>query len=463
MQLFSKLVEQKLLLCGLDHRSPKIRNQILANTDPADFGTSFGFEIRERIDKLLQLGKELGRAVDFAEDPGLSKEAKTFIRATSSLRRAAKSFDPDRVGKLLNNLKLHRRLRIAYDGLQRATKTLSGRVGEGDIEKFCETLEGTLLGVKEDFDRQPLLHLGRGQSAQDLRRLIKRLTTKQPGRYIDCGLEALNYYYKGFKRGNVVTLSANSGGGKTAVAMNMAVNMVKKGLNVCFVSMEMSEEELLHRIVSREAGIDHDIIRFQDGFTRKQTKQISKAVRRLYKIGKRKDARLTIWDVKDSYFTPQQMELALKPFRFDAIFIDYITLFDSKNVDTWKMQMEYSRYLHGTAKRLDNVIFLLTQLNEDDQIKYGKAIKENTDYWFWWIFGEEEEEDGETEMKTGKARHAKKRNCTLVMKLDTMTVTTKTDDLVGRPDQSSPSRDYGKRSPKTSRRKRRKKEESADF
>ena len=111
---------------------------------------------------------------------------------------------------------------------------------------------------------------------------------------------------------------------------------------------------------------------------------------------------------------------------YDVVIIDYITLFDSKGMDTWKMQMEYSRYLSLVAKRLNCVIVLLSQLSDDERIKYGRAILENTDYWLWWPYGEEEEETGNVELRLAKARHGRRARIQAKFMLDIMSIETAT-------------------------------------
>ena len=428
MNLIDSRTEQKLLLGALECRIPKLRHYILAETMPDDYGSKFGIEVRERMDKLIQLDKPLGSAVDFSADPGLSKNAKKFIRATPKLRKIAKNLSRKRINKLIDILKNTKRGRIAFDCLEKGAETLEDAVGEKEIDEFCNILEDSLVNLKKGFERQPLLHIGKGQSKEDLKVLEKRLTEKRVNRFIPTGLEALDYYIKGFERGNLVTLSANSSGGKTAVALNMAINQYLAGCNVCFISMEMRDLELLHRLISRLTKIPHDIVRMQNDYGSGEIIKVKKAVRKLRRRGIKKKARFTIWDVQDD-LTPQQIELSLKPFKYDSLYVDYLTLLHHRFKDIWRMQMEYSRFFKGTCKRLDCVTNVLTQMNEDDEIKYGRAVKENTDYWIRWQYGEEEEEEGETEFNLAKARHGRKRTFPVQFMMDKMTIRTRIEEL----------------------------------
>lgn len=120
-----------------------------------------------------------------------------------------------------------------------------------------------------------------------------------------------------------------------------------------------------------------------------------------------------------------KLESYLAPFMYDVILVDYVTLFHSAGEDTWKMQLEYSKYLKAMAKRLGCVVVLLTQLSDEERVKYGKAIEENTDYWLWWRWREDEEQEtGDVELKLAKARHTSPRKFPAKFMLDRMKIET---------------------------------------
>jgi len=427
MKIIDPRSEQRLLICALDHHKSKVRNWILANTDAIDFGSEFAKEVREVMDKQIQRGKPLGNCVDFSEMPSLSQEAQEFIRGTSKLRKKVTLYSKEEVEALVYKIKLHKRLRAAFSGLEKASSILMNKkVDEDHIQDFKATLEDTLMKIDEEFDGQPMEHIGMGQSKEDLERMVESVINPRPDQFIKTGIPTLDKLFT-FARGNVVTVSANSGGGKTIFALLLAKAAAAIGHKVLYYSLEMGKDELNDRLASNLAQVEHDRIR-SGQLNPREKKTIAKQLRKYRKKLRKRKGRLTIWDVKNDA-TPQNLEVAAKPFKFDIMIVDYITLFSSKYNDTWKMQMEYSRYFKQMAKRQNCMIIILSQLTEDEQIKYGRSIKENTDYWFYWVYGDDEEEDGQTEMKTGKARHNKKRSITLKMDLDYMTITGSLEEL----------------------------------
>ena len=56
----------------------------------------------------------------------------------------------------------------------------------------------------------------------------------------------------GFNAGTLSVLGANPSVGKTTLALQMACNMAKAGESVLFFSLEMSEVEIVAKIISRE-------------------------------------------------------------------------------------------------------------------------------------------------------------------------------------------------------------------
>ncbi len=418
-------VEQRLLICALETRSPKIRAEILSNTTEEDYSSEDGSAVRARMNVLLGMGKSLGSAVDFSEDPALSESAQAFVKSTPSRRKKAGQFSMDRVKDLVHTLKMYRSIRLIYEMQSDVSDLAIGEVNEEGIEEIGSCMEKTLVGIREGFDKQPLSHLGKRQDDEVAKKMLRKMLKFEEGQFVSTGLPGIDKHLYGWERGNLVTLSGPRGGGKSTMAMVMAINQyLKANLNVCFVSMEMSEKDLWRRVTSNISRVPHDTIRYTKYMTESQRRVTGKAFKQFHRHGRDSNCTFTVWDVKDSYFTPQKLESALAPFMYDVIFIDYLTLFSRGRQDLWEAQLEYSRYLKGTAKRLNCVPVVLTQLSDEERVKYGKGIEENTDYWMWWKWGEEEEETGKTDLRMDKARHAAKKRFPALFMFDIMQIDT---------------------------------------
>lgn len=59
----------------------------------------------------------------------------------------------------------------------------------------------------------------------------------------------------GLARKQMLLLSANSGGGKSIVMANLALNYVERGLNALYISLELSEEMIYQRYIAMVTGV----------------------------------------------------------------------------------------------------------------------------------------------------------------------------------------------------------------
>jgi len=425
--LYSAELEQKLIVCALETRSPRVRALILAETDEDTFGSEYGVLARKRMNVLLQAGKSFGTALDFAEDAAISssKGAVAFIKATPEKRSAAGKFNKDRVVQLVDQLKRYQQVRSVYSIQQVVNDIAAGNVGEEEIERVRHAWEKGLSDLQGVSGKQTLTHFGSRRSDEEAKQEFLDLMEYQPGQFVSTGLAGLDAHLHGFERGNLVTISAPRAGGKSTLGMVMSINQyLKSNHNVCYVSIEMSKREFLRRVVSNISKVPHDKVRVTKYMTREERAAAGVAFKKWQEHGRINNSCYTIWPVKDAFFTPQKVEVLLAPFMYDVIVVDYITLMHAKGKDTWQMQMEYSRYLSMMAKKLGCVIILLSQLSDDERVKYGKSIEENTDYWIWWRYGDEEEQTGNVELRLAKARHTRTARIPAQFMLDVMNIET---------------------------------------
>ncbi|WLP85311.1 DnaB-like helicase C-terminal domain-containing protein [Mycoplasma seminis] len=102
------------------------------------------------------------------------------------------------------------------------------------------------------------------QAANDLAERIANIlqNKEQQENSLYTGFYSIDNHVKGFKPGQFVILAARPGVGKTALALNIAKNIVdeanKNGevKNVAFISLEMPTNELTSRYISTASGVD---------------------------------------------------------------------------------------------------------------------------------------------------------------------------------------------------------------
>lgn len=114
-------------------------------------------------------------------------------------------------------------------------------------------------------------HSGAQHTARSLGEALKGFTDRldllqqQQGQTgligIPSGLRDLDALTSGWRKGNLVVLAARPSVGKSAMALAYALTAAKAGYAVAFFSLEMSEDELLERIVAMESGVEMTALR----------------------------------------------------------------------------------------------------------------------------------------------------------------------------------------------------------
>ncbi|MBS3956881.1 MAG: replicative DNA helicase [Clostridiales bacterium] len=78
---------------------------------------------------------------------------------------------------------------------------------------------------------------------------------------VPSGFRDLDKLLAGMHRGDLIILAARPSVGKTAFALNIAVNAAKAGASVALFSLEMSAEQLIQRVLCSEARINSQDVR----------------------------------------------------------------------------------------------------------------------------------------------------------------------------------------------------------
>ena len=81
---------------------------------------------------------------------------------------------------------------------------------------------------------------------------------------IDTGYHSLNEVGHGWQETDMIVMAARPGEGKTASALNFALNVAMKNVPIAFFSIEMSKKQLIDRLISIMTGINGDFIKTAD-------------------------------------------------------------------------------------------------------------------------------------------------------------------------------------------------------
>lgn len=95
-----------------------------------------------------------------------------------------------------------------------------------------------------------------------LKDIYYSIAKKDQINYIKSGYEVLDSIIKGFLPGTVTILAARSSMGKSALALNIAKNIMETSKKVLFFSIEMTDVQLMQRLLALESGMNVNHIAF---------------------------------------------------------------------------------------------------------------------------------------------------------------------------------------------------------
>lgn len=184
------------------------------------------------------------------------------------------------------------------------------------------------------------------------------------------GFPTLDRLTGGLMPSNVVIIAANTSKGKTSLALNITTTVAKQGKAILFISLEMSSELLLHRILSSESFVGNLLIKQH---TKGAPKLFSTEFANLYKAAEEmKKFNMSIGD-KGRYTVQHIAGLARQKQQskggLDLIVIDYLQLVspdtNQKSNNRNNEVAAISRDVKLLAQELKVPILLLSQLNRD--------------------------------------------------------------------------------------------------
>ena len=185
---------------------------------------------------------------------------------------------------------------------------------------------------------------------------------------LETGLYDLDNFLQGLKNSDFMILAARPSMGKTAFALNIASHLsIKKDTPVVFFSLEMSSNQLIHRIFSSRGLIplfDLKSGNLDDAHTQKLIKVSNKL----------SQSKLIINDEISNLMSLRSIARKLKRENdIKLIIIDYLQLLEGTRRENRNLEIsEISRSLKILAKELDIPIIALSQLSrsvESRQVK----------------------------------------------------------------------------------------------
>ncbi|MBR8700724.1 Replicative DNA helicase [Fusobacterium sp. DD29] len=290
--------------------------------------------------------------------------------------------------------------------------------GYEEVDNILDKAEGLIFKISENADNKDLVSL-KDVIAQEFVRLEKVYQNKGVATGISSGYSDFDQMTSGFHESDLIILAARPAMGKTAFALNIALNAAMKSEKaVLLFSLEMSSSQLLQRLLAIEAGIALQKIR--NGFLDPDD---------WGKLGlasmKLSNSEINIADLPNvNVLEIRAIARRLKAAgKLDMIIIDYLQLIrgSSSKGDSRQQEIsEISRALKGIARELDIPIIALSQLSRAPEMRADRrpmlsdlresgAIEQDADMVIFLYrddyYNEESEDKGITEVIIGKQRN----------------------------------------------------------
>jgi replicative DNA helicase len=176
------------------------------------------------------------------------------------------------------------------------------------------------------------------------------------------GFKQLDNVTAGFHKQELTILAARPGIGKTALALNLLINLSKRNNNCLFVSCEMSDTQLCKRILSNLSGINGNKLRQPKSLQDKDWLQISTLANEMGTL----TGKILIDDRATNIQQIRNMVCKLKAKNeIDILFVDYLGLVKTtKKCESKRLEIEdVSWGLKRISKDFNIPVVSLCQLN----------------------------------------------------------------------------------------------------
>lgn len=262
-----------------------------------------------------------------------------------------------------------------------------------DISEFIGMAESSILEITQKRRVANVVKMKEVSESLINKLVIQTQEFKKNGRKangvtgLETGYSNLDYYTKGWHKGDMIVIGARPSVGKTAFALNLLYQASKRGTPVIFFSLEMSAESIAMRLLSLTSSLSTDEINsleFQPGSRadhliinthgQEESSMATKLQRGLEELN-----RLPFYI--DDNPGSKILDIATKCKKMKnlipdvgLIAIDYMGLITSsmKSDNRQAEVQDISRQLKQLARQLDVPVIVLSQLKRESENRENK-------------------------------------------------------------------------------------------
>nr|WAJ48278.1 Replicative DNA helicase [Haslea ostrearia] len=238
------------------------------------------------------------------------------------------------------------------------------------IEDVLNNFENRLFSLTNEIKSQRLF-----SSTELLNNILFELKDKSLNPTISgitSGFDSLDLMIQGFQRTDLIVLAGRPSTGKTALSLNIGLNIIKSlKLPVLFFSLEMSKEQIMYRLLSIEANINQ--VKLRSGkLSKNDWIRLNKVVKVISKLPIFIDdtPNLSVQDIRSKIKT-----ILFEQSKLGFIIIDYLQLLQNPNSKTENRVQELSqmtRTLKNIAREFNIPVLALSQLSRNVENRVDK-------------------------------------------------------------------------------------------
>jgi replicative DNA helicase len=280
-----------------------------------------------------------------------------------------------------------------------------------EAEAAVEEAQAILFAVSETGLHRDIVKLN-----EAIRRYMEQISARgdQPQVGVETGLASLDQKTGGLQESDLILLAGRPGLGKTSLALCFVAHAaLERGKTCAFFSMEMSEMQVVQRLISMTAEIDGNRIR-RGRLTLDELTRINDASARLQQapIFVEESSRLTVTQILAKARRLQAER------QLDLVVIDYLQLIEGSTNDENRVQevAQISRGLKSIARELQVPVVALSQLSRQietrgtepmlSDLRESGALEADADLvLFLWQKDQQDRKDRVVRLKLAKHRN----------------------------------------------------------
>ena len=254
---------------------------------------------------------------------------------------------------------------LSNDLLQEKKNLQSNSIPESETRESASRASETM----EPEEHQAKIHDINNQIKETFKIIEQRTTKKIPSAYIPTGFDLLDRRIGGWEPGELIVIGSRPSVGKTSLGLSLMRNVaVVHDIPVAYFTFETGVQHLTERIIAAEAEID--ITKLKNGkLTDKEWQKLDDNLRKI--LDKK------IYLISDPLLNPDNLHLTIERLVTEKgvklVVLDYLQLIIPYRIRRNREQEVSTiiRKIKATAKELNIVVLLLSQLNRSVELRGG--------------------------------------------------------------------------------------------